>query len=213
VALLLWFRDEGAALALGAALTRGRSARKTTRDMLGRPIGATLSLLLLLACGDRATNQAQEIAPAAKAPTAPAKVGYDLRRLRPVDDQPLGQMFDRLRAQTTAEGKQVAVLFSANWCESCQTLELELGNLHPAADIGHVRVIELVEEDWERVTRMNEFEALRQRWDSTTTTYPLFVVLDPEGAKREEMKEAIERLEQAGVEATLSAWFRGLRSS
>lgn len=181
--------------------------------MFGRPIGATLSLFLLLACGDEARNQAPEITPTAQGPAAPAKVGYDLRRLRPVDDQPLAQMFDRLRAQATAEGKQVAVLFSANWCESCQTLELELGNLHPAADIGHIRVIELVEEDWERVTRLNEFEALRQRWDSATTTYPLFVVLGPEGEKREEMKEAIDRLEQAGVEATLPTWFRGLRSS
>ena len=86
-------------------------------------------------------------------------MGYDLRRLRPVNDQPLEQMFERLLAQAQAEGKQVAVLFSANWCERCRRLELELGSLHPAGDIAHVRILELVEEDWEAVTRMNEFDA------------------------------------------------------
>ena len=70
-----------------------------------------------------------------------------------------------------------------------------------------------MEEDWEAVTRMNEFDALRLRWDQTKGTYPLLVVLDDQGGKVEEMKEAIDRLEQTGAEATLPNWFRGLRSS
>jgi hypothetical protein len=107
----------------------------------------------------------------------------------------------------------VAMLFSADWCERCGRLELELGNLHPASDIAHVRIIELVEEDWEQALRMNEFDQLRLRWDATKNTYPLFVVLDAQGGKVEEMKEAIERLEQAGQTATLATWFRGLRQS
>jgi hypothetical protein len=105
------------------------------------------------------------------------------------------------------------MLFSAEWCERCRRLELELGNLHPTGDIAHVRILELVEEDWEQALRMNEFELLRQRWDTTKGTYPLFVVLDEQGKKIEEMKEAVERLEQAGQEATLPTWFRGLRAS
>ena len=39
------------------------------------------------------------------------------------------------------------------------------------------------------------------------------MVLDEEGNKREEMKEAVERLEQAGVEPTVPAWFSELRRS
>lgn len=176
-----------------------------------RALGILLgSSLLLGACG----NEGGEPKAEAKAPaTAPAKVGYDLRRLRPVDGQPLPEVYERMRAQAKAEGKQIAMLFSAEWCERCRRLELELGNLHPAGDIAHVRILELVEEDWEQALRMNEFNALRLRWDSTKGTYPLFVVLDDDGAKVEEMKEAIERLEQAGQEATLATWFRGLARS
>lgn len=179
-----------------------------------RAIGTLASLcgLLLVACGGDgggARDEATKAAPAA----APATVGYDLRRLRPTAAEPLTETFERLRVQAQAEGKQVAMLFSAEWCERCRTLELELGNLHPAADIEHVRIVELVEEDWEKALRMNEFEQLRQRWDTTKGTYPLFVVLDDEGKKVEEMKEAIDRLEQGGQEATLATWFRGLRRS
>jgi thiol-disulfide isomerase/thioredoxin len=176
---------------------------------------ALLSLLLLPACGGG--GEADPAAPAASAAAAPQAaaqtVGYDLRRLRPAGDEPLVQTFERLHTQARAEGKQVAMLFSADWCERCRRLELELGNLHPAGDIAHVRIIELVEEDWEQALRMNEFELLRQRWDTTKGTYPLFVVLDEQGKKIEEMKEAVERLEQAGQEATLPTWFRGLRAS
>jgi thiol-disulfide isomerase/thioredoxin len=173
---------------------------------------ASLLALLLSACGGDGEAASPAAAPQA-AQAEPAKVGYDLRRLRPTTDEPLEKTFARMHAQAKAEGKQVAMLFSAEWCERCRRLELELGNLHPATDIGHVRILELVEEDWEQALRMNEFDLLRQRWDATRGTYPLFVVLDAEGRKVEEMKEAVDRLEQAGREATVATWFRGLRSS
>jgi len=179
---------------------------------------AMLGLSWLPSCGTDGSAAEAAVAEAAEAPTPAAsersaEIGYDLRRLRPVDGQPLVEVFDRMHAQAKAEGKQVAMLFSAEWCERCRRLELELGNLHPADDIGHIRILELVEEDWEKALRMNEFEALRQRWDSTKGTYPLFVVLDEQGKKVEEMKEAIERLEQAGKDTTLPTWFRGLATS
>jgi hypothetical protein len=82
--------------------------------------------------------------------------------------------------------------------------------MHPAADIGHVRIFELKEEEWEAATRMDEFAALRKRWYEPTDSYPVFIVLDDKGAKVEEMKEAIDRLEQQGVEPTVATWFRGL---
>ncbi|MEM7159123.1 MAG: hypothetical protein AAF799_40170 [Myxococcota bacterium] len=173
-------------------------------------LGAALSAVLGLGCGNDEGKPANS-EPASAAAAKPKKVGYDLRRLRPVDGEPLADMFERMRVKAKGQDKQIAVLFSANWCERCRRLELELGNLHPAQDIDHVRILEFVEEDWEAVTRMNEFDDLRQRWDTTKGTYPLFVVLDPEGKKVEEMKDAIERLEGEGVEATLSNWFRGLR--
>jgi thiol-disulfide isomerase/thioredoxin len=169
------------------------------------------ALLLLAACGG--DGGAPSRAEAAGSAQEPVKVGYDLRRLRPTSDEPLAKTFERMHAQAKAEGKQVAMLFSAEWCERCRRLELELGNLHPEGDIEHVRILELVEEDWEQALRMNEFELLRQRWDATKGTYPLFVVLDAEARKVEEMKEAVDRLEQAGQEATVATWFRGLRQS
>jgi len=174
--------------------------------------------LLMVACGGAgdATGAAQSAGaaqPAAEPEAEPEKVGYDLRRLRPANDEPLVKTFERMHAQARAEGKQIAMLFSAEWCERCRRLELELGNLHPAGDIAHVRILELVEEDWEQALRMNELELLRQRWDVTKGTYPLFVVLDDEGRKIEEMKEAVDRLEHAGQEATVATWFRGLRAS
>jgi thiol-disulfide isomerase/thioredoxin len=173
-----------------------------------------LTALLLLACGaDGGVAGPAPSAGAAQPAVEPEKVGYDLRRLRPAGDEPLVKTFERMHAQARAEGKQVAMLFSAEWCERCRRLELELGNLHPAGDIAHVRILELVEEDWEQALRMNEFELLRQRWDATKGTYPLFVVLDEHGGKVEEMKEAVDRLEQAGQAATVATWFRGLRRS
>jgi thiol-disulfide isomerase/thioredoxin len=166
-------------------------------------------VLALLGCGDRPA----EATPAASATATiatPAKVGYDLRRLRPRDQEKLVDMFDRLRAQASKDGKLAAVLFSADWCEPCRTLELELGNTAEAAAIGDVRIFELKEEDWEAATRMDEFNELRKRWDGRADSYPLFIALDGNGAKREEMREAIERLGSEGVEPTVPNWLRGL---
>lgn len=169
------------------------------------------AFLWLSACGGK--GEAASPAQAASSAAEPAKVGYDLRRLRPTTEEPLVKTFERMQAQAKAEGKQLAMLFSAEWCERCRRLELELGNLHPSGDIAHVRIVELVEEDWEQALRMNEFEQLRLRWDAAKGTYPLFVVLDEQGRKVEEMKEAVDRLEQTGQEATVATWFRGLRQS
>ena len=112
-----------------------------------------------------------------------------------------------MREGALAEGKRVAVLFSADWCEPCRILDAELGNRHPASQIGDVRILEIKEEDWQGATRMDEFNALRERWTDINGSYPFFVLLDPKGQKIEEMKEAKERLEAKGVEPTLAAWF------
>lgn len=169
---------------------------------------------LAVSCGSDAAS-AENAAAAAHAAeagkTKEKKVGYDIRRLRPTDDRPLADMFDDMRAQALAEGKHVAVLFSADWCEPCRMLELELGNMHPESEIGHVRILEIKEEDWARVTRMNELNDLRRRWSAPLGVYPLFVLLDEKGEKIEEMPEAKERLEAAGEQATIPAWFRGVR--
>jgi thiol-disulfide isomerase/thioredoxin len=143
--------------------------------------------------------------------TPVAMVGYDIRRLRPRNEEPLVKMFDRVRAQAQADGKQVAVYFSADWCEACRPLALELGNVHPAPAIDHVRVIEIKEEDWEPVTRMDEYNGLRSRWYPLLNTYPLVILLDENGHKVEEMREAKRRLESMGVEATLVNWFQSVR--
>lgn len=173
------------------------------------PLGC-FALALVLGCGGDAAP-AGDSPPAARAKERATKVGYDIRRLRPTDAQSLAQMFDEMREEALAEGKHVAVLFSADWCEPCRTLDLELGNMHPAEDIGHVRILEIKEEDWSRVTRMNELNELRRRWSAPLGVYPLFVLLDAEGAKIEEMPEAKARLEASGGEATIPAWFRGVR--
>lgn len=138
-------------------------------------------------------------------------VGYDLRRLRPRNEDSLHDMFQRVFERGVADGKTVAVYFSADWCEPCRVLALELGNVHPADAIGHVRIVELNEEEWEAVTRMNEFNELRARWYPVLNSYPLMVVLDAEGNKVEEMREGKERLEAMGVEATLPTWFQSLK--
>lgn len=163
--------------------------------------------LVVAACGEP-----EAAAPVAKAAVgAEKKVGYDLRRLRPRDGESLASMFDRMHAQAIGEGKHTAVLFSADWCEPCRKLDLELGNTHAESDIGHVRIFELKEEEWEAATRMDEFAALRKRWYEPADSYPVFIVLDREAKKIEEMKEAIDRLGQQGVEPTVAQWFRGLR--
>jgi thiol-disulfide isomerase/thioredoxin len=169
--------------------------------------------VLALSCGGDASSSAaaSQAKSGAAAKAGPKKVGYDIRRLRPRDAEPLAKMFDDMRSQAVQEGKDVAVLFSADWCEPCRVLDLELGNMHPAEDIGHVRILEIKEEDWSRVTRMNELNELRRRWSAPLGVYPLFVLLDADGQKIEEMPEAKARLEDAGAEATIPAWFRGVK--
>lgn len=159
------------------------------------------------ACGnDSATSKKTEA-------EADPMVGYDLRRLRPVNKEPLEEMFERVFARARDDGKRVAVLFSADWCEPCRVLDTELGGQHPQSAIGHVRILELKEEDWEGVTRMDEFNGLRARWHGTLNSYPVLVLLDEQGNKVEEMKEAIERLEGEGLEPTLPNWFASQRQS
>jgi hypothetical protein len=172
-----------------------------------------LALGLALACGGDASSAAEagRSAGATAGAAVAKKVGYDIRRLRPNDAEPLAKTFDEMREAAVGEGKHVAVLFSADWCEPCRVLDLELGNMHPAEDIGHVRILEIKEEDWSRVTRMNELNELRRRWSAPLGVYPLFVLLDAEGQKIEEMPEAKARLEDAGLEATIPAWFRGVK--
>lgn len=169
---------------------------------------------LLLGCGEAQAPSAV-VAPVAVKPAdlAEAAVGYDLRRLRPRDEETLAVMFDRQRVQAAKDGKRVAALFSADWCEPCRLLETELGNRHPAQQIGDVRILELKEEDWTAATRMDEFDALRKRWSGTTGSYPLLLLLDDAGKKREEMKEAKDRLNAAGAPDTLAHWFADTRPS
>lgn len=167
--------------------------------------------LLFVACDDSAPAGATKPAAVAK-PKANADVGYDIRRLRPRDGETLDAMFGRLAQQANDDGKQVAVLFSADWCEPCRRLELEFGNVHPAEKIGKFRILELKEEDWMGASRMNEFNALRKRWYAKTDSYPVFILLDPDEEKIEEMKEAIDRLSAAGVEPTVDNWFADVAS-
>jgi thiol-disulfide isomerase/thioredoxin len=173
---------------------------------------ATAFCLLLAGCDSAAKTDASEAAPKAAKAKADAEVGYDIRRLRPRDGETLDAMFARMAKQTHDDGKQVAVLFSADWCEPCRHLELELGNVHPASRIGGFRILELKEEDWMSASRMNEFNTLRKRWYPKTDSYPVFVLLDAQEQKLEEMKEAIERLEAAGIEPTVSNWFADVAS-
>jgi len=166
-------------------------------------------VLAACGCGPGAPDRTPVLASESQA----AEVGYDVRRLRPHDSEPLADMFDRTSHAARAEGKTVAVLFSADWCEPCRVLDTELGNLHPPSMIGHVRILEIKEEDWEAVTRMDEVKGLRARWHNTLDSYPVLVVLDSQNRKIEEMKEAIERLEAAGLEPTLPVWLSTLEAS
>jgi thiol-disulfide isomerase/thioredoxin len=161
----------------------------------------------LVACEAHEPPAPTEAAAASEVKSEDPLVGYDLRRLRPRDDEPLAAMFERVREQSLRDHKRVAVLFSADWCEPCRHLDLELGNTHPESMIGDVRVLELKEDDWVAVARMDEFNSLRRRWEPVLNTYPLLILLDEAGGRVEEMKEAKLRLEAAGLETTLPVWF------
>jgi len=165
-----------------------------------------------------ACEPAQSEAPPKSATVAAASeddplVGYDLRRLRPVDDEPLGAMFDRVHQAARAEHKRVVVLFSADWCEPCKRLDLELGNQHPSSMIGDVRILELKEDDWKLAARMDEYNDLRARWEPVAGSYPLVVLLDQAGKRADEMKEAKLRLEAEGLEPTLPIWLASTNPS
>jgi hypothetical protein len=180
--------------------------------MIGRAalalfVGSFLTLLPSSGC-DR-DEPAADVLPAIS-DAGVELVGYDIRRLRPVANEPLAAMFTRVFERAASDGKRVAVLFSAGWCEACRALTLELGNMHPADTIGDVRILELKEEDWEPATRMDEYNALRSRFHPVLRTYPLFVMLDEHGDKVEEMREARVRLEAMGARATVPNWFQSL---
>lgn len=151
---------------------------------------------------------------AGKAQSQPAaqRVGYDLRHLRPRDVE-LSAVIDKHRARAAREGKQLAILFAAEWCNACKTLDLELGNEHAASQIGDVRILKLVEEEWKTAVRLDEFNALRSRWVDQMWSYPLLVLIDGQGREIETMANAKLRLEAGEVEATLPNWFADLRSS
>jgi hypothetical protein len=145
-------------------------------------------------------------------PDANPMVGYDLRSIRPRDGEALRDSFERQRHKALAEGKQVAVLLTADWCERCRMLELELGKMHPESMIAHIRILKLKEEDWEAVTRMNEFRDLNHRW-SPVLEYPMFVLLDDDGERVETEEGAKARLLGMGVEPTLPYWFESVRKT
>ncbi len=141
---------------------------------------------------------------------AERQVGYDVRTLHPRPEERLDTMFERVARQALAEGKRPAVLFRADWCQACRTLELELGNMHPHREIGHIRVFQLTEEDWDKRARQDEFNALMARLYHDENVYPVLMVLSDTLAPLEEMKQAVDRLGQAGQTPKLSAWFATL---
>lgn len=176
------------------------------------PLLAWPWLVCALAC-EPAPDPTTAAAQPEAAVEADPLVGYDLRRLRPIDDESLAAMFDRVHAAARAEGKRVVVLFSADWCEPCKRLDLELGNQHPSSMIGDVRILELKEDDWKAAARMDEYNDLRARWEPVAGNYPLVLLLDEQGKRRDEMKEAKLRLEAQGVDPTLPIWLASTSKS
>lgn len=177
--------------------------------------GLALALMgLLMACNrsPKATpakaGQGQDVPAKAKPQAADPKekIAYDLRRLRPSQEE-LNPWFKKQVAKAVKDGMRPAVLFSASWCHACQDVELELGNLHPREEIGHVRIFQLIEEDWEGVTRMDEYNDLRARWHPELGTYPMLFLLDAKGDKVESMQEAKLRLESEGKPVNFATWF------
>ena len=100
-------------------------------------------LVLLLAFAPACGGDEPTAAVASASAKGPKVVGYDLRRLRPRDEEKLADMFERMR-----------------------------------------------------------------RWGGQANSYPDFVVLDADGKKVEEMRDAIDRLTAEGTEPTVSNWFR-----
>ncbi len=183
--------------------------------MNGESTGTGRIRWMVLWCGLVACTSEPSAPNAAVAGVAPAprdtRVGYELRRLRPRDGEVIEDLFERQRLAAIADGKRVMVLFGADWCQPCRDLETELGNRHPDEQIGDVRILELKEEDWSVATRMAEFDRLRRRWSSSTGSYPLLLLLDEAGGLREEMKQAISRLEASGEPPTLANWIANTR--
>ena len=141
-----------------------------------------------------------------------ALVPYDIRRLKPTPAS-LTELFASQMEAAKLDNKTVAVLFSADWCHACRDVEHKLGAQLPENEIGHMRIFELTEEEWEEVGRIDEFNTLRHQWEDDEFTYPMLVVLDEQGAKRENMDEALERLKNAGVAPTFPVWFAEFRQS
>jgi thiol-disulfide isomerase/thioredoxin len=169
-------------------------------------------MAVLAACDGETSSSGGDpaVAESARVDAPEELVGYDLRRLRP-RDQPLAAMFDEKAGKARAEDKRVVVLFSADWCAPCRRLDTELGNQHPRAAIGDVRIFELKEEEWQTATRMDEFNRLRARWHPTLNSYPVMVVLDESGMLVEEMKQGKARLEGDGLDPTVPIWLESTR--
>ncbi len=178
-------------------------------------IPLALVLVSLLALGASSCTSRETEGPATsdkQTALATKLVGYDLRRIRPgAYETSLADTFERVRKQALAQGKTITVLFGADWCEACRTLDVELGNVHPEQAIGHVRIFEFKEEDWLAASRMDELNALRSRWYPIINTYPVFVLLDAEGKPVEEMRDAIDRFESLDIEPSLVNWFTSFR--
>ena len=170
------------------------------------------SLTFASSCNKPNSTELKEIATEIAQPktSRDGQTNYDLRRIRP-GDNPLAETFERLRKRAIQDGKRVAILFSADWCQPCLDLDLELGNRHPTSSIGDVRIFQLKEEEWEDATRLNEVNQLRAQWYPTLWSYPVFILLDDQGNKIEEMKEAKKRLESIHIEPTLANWFLSTR--